>query len=125
MHWGTTRPYVHLQGIANVAAVDCDEASNKPLCGQYGVQGFPTLKVSGGPPATSLTAPVMVGPQSARPDTFFLCGPAVLCRQGEEPIHQEGGQDALGLQWWVAPPVAQHTVVHALPCGLFSSPHRP
>ena len=33
------------QGIATVAAVDCDDTSNQPLCGEYGVQGFPTLKV--------------------------------------------------------------------------------
>ena len=45
--------HVCLQGIANVAAVDCDEASNKPLCGQYGVKGFPTLKVSRRYPAAS------------------------------------------------------------------------
>lgn len=25
-------------------AVDCDEDKNKPLCAQYGVQGFPTIK---------------------------------------------------------------------------------
>ena len=35
-----------LKGVANVGAVDCDQESNKPLCGQYGVQGFPTIKVS-------------------------------------------------------------------------------
>lgn len=28
-----------------MAAVNCDEESNKPLCGQFGVQGFPTLKI--------------------------------------------------------------------------------
>ena len=33
------------QGIATVAAVDCDATNNQPLCGEYGVQGFPTLKV--------------------------------------------------------------------------------
>ncbi|PMD16300.1 thioredoxin-domain-containing protein [Hyaloscypha hepaticicola] len=35
----------NLAGLAKVAAVDCDEDSNKPLCGQFGVQGFPTLKI--------------------------------------------------------------------------------
>ena len=30
-----------------VGAVDCDEEGNKPLCGRYGVQGFPTIKVFG------------------------------------------------------------------------------
>ncbi|KAF2442169.1 disulfide isomeras-like protein [Karstenula rhodostoma CBS 690.94] len=34
-----------LEGIAKVAAVNCDEELNKPLCGKLGVQGFPTLKI--------------------------------------------------------------------------------
>ena len=34
-----------LSGIAKVAAVNCDEESNKPFCGSMGVQGFPTLKI--------------------------------------------------------------------------------
>ncbi|KAH7123534.1 protein disulfide-isomerase MPD1 precursor [Dendryphion nanum] len=34
-----------LAGIAKVAAVNCDDEANKPLCGQMGVQGFPTLKI--------------------------------------------------------------------------------
>ncbi|KAG0652099.1 disulfide-isomerase [Hyphodiscus hymeniophilus] len=34
-----------LSGLAKVAAVDCDEDSNKPFCGGFGVQGFPTLKI--------------------------------------------------------------------------------
>jgi protein disulfide-isomerase A6 len=36
-----------LKGIIGVGAVDCDQESNKQLCGQYGVQGFPTIKVFG------------------------------------------------------------------------------
>jgi len=35
----------NLAGLAKVAAVDCDEESNKPFCGGFGVQGFPTLKI--------------------------------------------------------------------------------
>lgn len=35
----------NLAGFAKVAAVDCDEDVNKPLCSQMGVQGFPTLKI--------------------------------------------------------------------------------
>jgi protein disulfide-isomerase A6 len=35
----------NLAGLAKVAAVDCDEDSNKAFCGQFGVQGFPTLKI--------------------------------------------------------------------------------
>ncbi|KAK7520228.1 hypothetical protein IWZ03DRAFT_372502 [Phyllosticta citriasiana] len=34
-----------LAGLAQVAAIDCDDEDNKPLCGRMGVQGFPTLKV--------------------------------------------------------------------------------
>ena len=34
-----------LKGIIGVGAVDCDQ--HKQLCGQYGVQGFPTIKVFG------------------------------------------------------------------------------
>lgn len=34
----------NLAGLAKVAALDCDEEENKPLCGQMGIKGFPTLK---------------------------------------------------------------------------------
>lgn len=40
-----------MQGIATVAVVDCDDKGNQQLCGEYGVQGFPTLKVQ--PPKQS------------------------------------------------------------------------
>ncbi|GAW11563.1 hypothetical protein ANO14919_009100 [Xylariales sp. No.14919] len=35
----------NLDGLAKVAAVNCDEDENKQLCGMMGVQGFPTLKI--------------------------------------------------------------------------------
>jgi protein disulfide-isomerase A6 len=35
----------HLNGLAKVAAVDCDDDANKSLCGSMGVKGFPTLKI--------------------------------------------------------------------------------
>ncbi|OJJ86620.1 putative disulfide isomerase [Aspergillus glaucus CBS 516.65] len=35
----------NLDGLAKVAAINCDDDDNKPLCGQMGVQGFPTLKI--------------------------------------------------------------------------------
>ncbi|KAJ9132109.1 Protein disulfide-isomerase MPD1 [Pleurostoma richardsiae] len=35
----------NLEGLANVAAVNCDDDANKPFCGSMGVQGFPTLKI--------------------------------------------------------------------------------
>jgi protein disulfide-isomerase A6 len=34
-----------LKGIVRFGAVNCDDEANKPLCGKYGVQGFPTIKV--------------------------------------------------------------------------------
>ncbi|EED16878.1 disulfide isomerase, putative [Talaromyces stipitatus ATCC 10500] len=35
----------NLEGLAKVAAVNCDDDENKAFCGQMGVQGFPTLKI--------------------------------------------------------------------------------
>lgn len=35
----------NLEGLAKVAAVDCDDEANKQFCGAMGVQGFPTLKI--------------------------------------------------------------------------------
>ncbi|CAJ0548650.1 Ff.00g022630.m01.CDS01 [Fusarium sp. VM40] len=35
----------NLDGLAQVAAIDCDEEVNKQFCGSMGVQGFPTLKI--------------------------------------------------------------------------------
>lgn len=35
----------NLKGLAKVAAVNCDEDFNKAFCGQFGVKGFPTLKI--------------------------------------------------------------------------------
>lgn len=34
----------NLDGLAKVAAVDCDDDANKQLCAAQGVQGFPTIK---------------------------------------------------------------------------------
>ena len=39
------RAATNLAGLAKVAAINCDEDSNKPFCSQMGVQGFPTLKI--------------------------------------------------------------------------------
>ncbi|KAF3069412.1 putative protein disulfide-isomerase [Trichoderma lentiforme] len=35
----------NLDGLAKVAAVDCDDDANKAFCGTMGVKGFPTLKI--------------------------------------------------------------------------------
>lgn len=34
-----------MAGIVPFVAVDCDAEKNKQLCGKYGIQGFPTLKI--------------------------------------------------------------------------------
>ncbi|KAF3309582.1 hypothetical protein TWF173_010768 [Orbilia oligospora] len=34
-----------MKGLAQVAAIDCDEDANKRTCQEYGIQGFPTIKV--------------------------------------------------------------------------------
>ncbi len=34
-----------LKGIVGVGGIDCDQ--HKSLCGQFGVQGFPTIKIFG------------------------------------------------------------------------------
>jgi protein disulfide-isomerase A6 len=34
-----------LKGLAKIASVNCDEAMNKPLCAQFKIEGFPTLKI--------------------------------------------------------------------------------
>ncbi|EFY87341.1 hypothetical protein J3459_015851 [Metarhizium acridum] len=34
-----------LEGLAKVAAIDCDNEMNKQLCSRMGIQGFPTLKI--------------------------------------------------------------------------------
>jgi len=34
-----------LKGIVGVGAIDCDQ--HKQLCGQYGIKGFPTIKIFG------------------------------------------------------------------------------
>lgn len=43
-----------LDGIVKFGNVDCDADSNKGLCAQYGIQGFPTLKLF---PATKKRLP--------------------------------------------------------------------
>ncbi|KZF26061.1 thioredoxin-domain-containing protein [Xylona heveae TC161] len=35
----------NLQGLAKVAAVNCDDESNQAFCGSMGIQGFPSLKI--------------------------------------------------------------------------------
>jgi thiol-disulfide isomerase/thioredoxin len=45
-----------LKGLAKAVAVDCDAEMNKPLCAEYKVQGFPTLKLFPGGPKSPMAA---------------------------------------------------------------------
>lgn len=54
----------NLDGLAKVAAINCDDDSNKPFCGQMGVQGFPTLKII--KPGPKRGRPVVEDYQGAR-----------------------------------------------------------
>ncbi|KAI9811332.1 MAG: hypothetical protein M1827_005492 [Pycnora praestabilis] len=56
-----------LNGLAKVAAIDCDDESNKSFCGSMGVQGFPTLKII--KPSKKAGRPIVEdyqGPRSAK-----------------------------------------------------------
>ena len=56
-----------LEGLAQVAAVNCDDESNKAFCGSMGVQGFPTLKTVR--PTLKIGKPIIVdyqGPRTAK-----------------------------------------------------------
>jgi protein disulfide-isomerase A6 len=56
-----------LDGIAKVAAVNCDEEENKPFCGSMDVKGFPTLKiVRPGKKAGRPTVEDYQGPRTAK-----------------------------------------------------------
>ncbi|KAF9202824.1 protein disulfide isomerase (PDI) protein [Haplosporangium sp. Z 27] len=35
----------NLHGIVKMGAIDCDNDKNKPICAQYDIKGFPTIKV--------------------------------------------------------------------------------
>ncbi|KAF9345884.1 protein disulfide isomerase (PDI) protein [Mortierella sp. AD094] len=35
----------NLHGIVKMGAIDCDNDKNKPICAQYKIEGFPTIKV--------------------------------------------------------------------------------
>ena len=53
-----------LEGLAQVAAVNCDDESNKAFCGTMGVKGFPTLKTI--KPTGNKNRPIIVDYQGER-----------------------------------------------------------
>ncbi|KAI8342571.1 hypothetical protein BC941DRAFT_413150 [Chlamydoabsidia padenii] len=66
----------NLKGLVTVAAINCDEDSNKPLCGQYDIKGFPTIKVfrsSVNKKGTRVKKPTdYQGPREAKPLVDYL-----------------------------------------------------
>ena len=49
-----TRAAAKLGGVVKLAYVDCENAASKALCGEFGIQGFPTIKLF---PATKKRIP--------------------------------------------------------------------
>ena len=84
----------NLAGLARVAAVNCDEETNKPLCGEMGVQGFPTLKIV--KPGTQRGRPVVEDYQGQRSTKAIV--DAVV---DKIPNHVKKLQDS-NLEEWLA-----------------------
>ena len=84
----------NLAGLAKVAAINCDDESNKPFCGQMGVQGFPTLKIV--KPGSKPGRPLVEDYQGAR--TAKAIVDAVV---DKIPNHVQKLQDS-GLSAWLA-----------------------
>lgn len=84
----------NLAGLAKVAAVNCDEETNKPLCGQMGVQGFPTLKII--KPGSKPGKPIVEDYQGARTAKGIV--DAVV---DKIPNHIKRVQDS-GLEKWLS-----------------------
>lgn len=86
-----------LHGIVNVAAVDCDAEANKPLCSQYDVKGFPTIKsFSGGKGkkrATDYQGQQALLPHFTAPCSiiyirvYIMTGISLLCRSTDSKGH--------------------------------------
>lgn len=58
-----------LDGVVKLAAIDCDADENKPVCGRYGIQGFPTLKLF--PPTKKRLPKDYQGPRTAKDISAF------------------------------------------------------
>src|SRR5436305_2969349 len=84
----------NLAGLAKVAAINCDDDSNKPFCGQMGVKGFPTLKIV--KPGSKPGRPIVEDYQGAR--TAKAIVDAVV---DKIPNHVQKLHDS-GLSAWLA-----------------------
>ncbi|GAC97892.1 hypothetical protein PHSY_005480 [Pseudozyma hubeiensis SY62] len=59
-----------LDGVVKLASIDCDDDKNKPTCGKYGIQGFPTLKLF--PPTKKRLPKDYQGPRSAKDIAAYM-----------------------------------------------------
>eukprot|EP00741_Cyanophora_paradoxa_P003436 tig00000704_g3339.t1 len=57
----------NLKGIVRIAAVDCDVEANKPLAAEYGIKGFPTIKLF---PAEGKKNPYRKGEYQKTPEDY-------------------------------------------------------
>ncbi|TKY87995.1 hypothetical protein EX895_003091 [Sporisorium graminicola] len=65
-----TKVAAQLDGVVKMASIDCDEEKNKPTCGKYGIQGFPTLKLF--PPTKKRLPKDYQGPRSAKDIAAYM-----------------------------------------------------
>ncbi|KAL4419270.1 hypothetical protein ABPG77_004828 [Micractinium sp. CCAP 211/92] len=79
-----------LQGIVPFVAVDCDREANRPLCGRFGIQGFPTIKLF---TPGSATPTDYQGPREAK----ALANTAVGLLTGKHVTRVKSLQDLAGL----------------------------
>ncbi|KAJ1026290.1 hypothetical protein NDA16_002377 [Ustilago loliicola] len=59
-----------LDGVVKLASIDCDDDKNKPTCGRYGIQGFPTLKLF--PPTKKRLPKDYQGPRTAKDIAAYM-----------------------------------------------------
>lgn len=65
-----SRVAAQLDGVVKLASIDCDDDKNKSVCGKYGIQGFPTLKLF---PSTKKRLPKdYQGPRSAKDIAAYM-----------------------------------------------------
>ncbi|CBQ70130.1 related to MPD1-Disulfide isomerase related protein [Sporisorium reilianum SRZ2] len=65
-----TRVAAQLDGVVKMASIDCDDEQNKPTCGRYGIQGFPTLKLF--PPTKKRLPKDYRGPRAAKDIAAYM-----------------------------------------------------
>ncbi|KAJ1924462.1 hypothetical protein IWQ60_005177 [Tieghemiomyces parasiticus] len=78
-----------VQGIAKVAAIDCDEEANKALCAAYEIKGFPTLKLF----------PWQSYPDKKNPK-----------RRNKLPLEYQGGRSAKEIEAYLLRQVPAHII---------------